>query len=308
MVKVVLVQGSSSIYDDRVGEVYHFPRGYLSRMKACENDWAVFFTPVKDTRVSPENRGAYFAHAQIGPISVDPNDAGKFYAQIRPGSFESFASTVPRIVDGKFVEPAMAGGNSKANSGVAQQAVRHISEETYQFILSRAWVNMPSELPRVDDPIGHIGGVADEGASFIFDAERAVVPTLLNRKIRDHRFRHAVLNAYDKRCAITGWQFVNGGGRAEAEAAHIKPVEFAGPDSIPNGIAMSGTVHWMLDRGLISVDDNDQILISRKVNDVDRIQRILNPTGKIIRPQRAEHQPHPAYLNWHRQHHGFVAA
>jgi putative restriction endonuclease len=205
-------------------------------------DWAVFFTPVKDPGVSAENRGAYFAHARVGQISEDPSDPSKYYATIDPGTFESFASTVPRIVDGRFVEPELDGSDGKANSGVAQQAVRRISDGTYEFILSRAWIGMPSELPRVgeDSPMRE---VADELTPFVFDYERQVVPTMLNRKLRDRRFRHAVLGAYEKRCAVTGWQFVNGGGRAEVEAAHIKPVEHGGNDSINNGIAMSGTVH-----------------------------------------------------------------
>ena len=43
----------------------------------------------------------------------------------------------------------------------------------------------------------------------------------------------------------------NGGGRAEAQAAHIQPVAENGPDSLRNGVALSSTFHWMFDRGLI---------------------------------------------------------
>ena len=60
------------------------------------------------------------------------------------------------------------------------------------------------------------------------------------------------LRAYDARCAITGLKLINGGGRAEVAAAHIRPVEANGPDIISNGIALSATAHWMFDRGLIS--------------------------------------------------------
>lgn len=70
-----------------------------------------------------------------------------------------------------------------------------------------------------------------------------------------------VLQAYGSRCAITGLRLINGGGRAEVEAAHIRPVEASGPDIVSNGIALSGTAHWMFDRGLISVADDLQILI-----------------------------------------------
>ncbi|MDO6413728.1 HNH endonuclease signature motif containing protein [Sphingomonas sp. BIUV-7] len=44
-------------------------------------------------------------------------------------------------------------------------------------------------------------------------------------------------------------KLINGGGRAETEAAHVMSVEAGGPDAVNNGIALSGTIHWMFDRG-----------------------------------------------------------
>jgi len=41
--------------------------------------------------------------------------------------------------------------------------------------------------------------------------------------------------------AITGLKLINGGGRAEVDAAHTRPVEANGPDVLSNGIALSGT-------------------------------------------------------------------
>lgn len=51
-------------------------------------------------------------------------------------------------------------------------------------------------------------------------------------------------------------KLINGGGRAEAEAAHIRSVEANGPDIVSNGLALSGTAHWMFDRGLLSLTDD----------------------------------------------------
>ena len=55
---------------------------------------------------------------------------------------------------------------------------------------------------------------------------------------------------------MTGLKIINGGGRAEVQAAHIRPIAHHGPDSIRNDPALSGTVHWMFDRGLLTVDDD----------------------------------------------------
>ncbi len=114
-------------------------------------------------------------------------------------------------------------------------------------------------------------------------------------------FRRVVLRAYKERCAVTGLRLINGGGRAEVEAAHIRPVEANGPDIISNGLALSGTAHWMFDRGLVSVAEDLQILISRQANDVDGVRSIINKSGCILTPDRLSDRPHPQFLEWHRQ-------
>ena len=68
--------------------------------------------------------------------------------------------------------------------------------------------------------------------------------------------RELIQLVYDRRCAFTGLRLINGGGRAEVEAAHIVPVAGDGPDMVWDGLSLSGTVHWMFDRGLFSVADD----------------------------------------------------
>ena len=94
---------------------------------------------------------------------------------------------------------------------------------------------------------------------------------LTSRVVRDRVFRRTVLRAYDERCAVSGLKLINGGGRAEVQAAHIRPVEADGPDIVSNGLALSGTAHWMFDRGLISLADDLTILVSRQVNDLSSV-------------------------------------
>ena len=133
------------------------------------------------------------------------------------------------------------------------------------------------------------------------EVERTIIQSLVSRPFRDRAFRRAVLEAYDARCAVTGWKLINGGGRAEAQAAHIKPVERGGPDSVQNGIALSGTAHWMFDRGLIGFADDLSILVSRQVNDRSGIEAIINPSGRVLAPARLALRPHPVFLEWHRE-------
>ena len=113
--------------------------------------------------------------------------------------------------------------------------------------------------------------------------ENASVPT--PRGLCANRvFRRVVLAAYDCRCAITGHRFINGGGRAEVEAAHIKPVEHSGPDAVTNGLALSGTAHWMFDRGLIGLSNELEIIVSLQVYDVHSVSDLVNRHAKRSRP------------------------
>lgn len=305
--KVVLVQKSSSQYDDETGERYHFPKSYLNVMRQAVGDWALFYSPVKDMGVSIEGRGSFFATAQLGEITSDPSNEGLFYVEILPQTYADFSKPVNRIHKGSFLETRMEASPGRANVGLSLRAVRQIPDTDFYRIIGLAWADVDWELPRVGETKPSEYGVREGGYEFEFDAERKVIQQLTNRKIRDPRFRVAVLNAYEKICAITGWSFVNGGGRAEVEAAHIKPVEHKGPNRIKNGLALSGTVHWMFDRGLIGIGDDHEILVSRKVNDVERVRALINDTGKLRLPCRIEHEPHPAFLKWHRDHHGIAA-
>lgn len=184
----------------------------------------------------------------------------------------------------------------------AQAAVRQISSADFQRILDRGLNDTTPLLPRVDNP-NSLHELAEDQTPFIFEQTRDRSQFLTSRALRDRAFRRVVLRAYDERCAVTGLKLINGGGRAEVNAAHIRPVEEHGPDSVQNGIALSGTVHWMFDRGLISLSDDYSILISRKLN--HDVSHLLNKDMKAIVPTDLRQRPHPAFLRWHREHHNF---
>lgn len=285
----VFMHKDGSGYNDVPWTHYQFPKAYLSRAKQMVGDWIIYREPVK----LPQSKG-FFAVAKVDRIIPDPDIAGRYRALIEPGSYLPFEPTVPHIVDGIPVERDLAN---------AQAAVRPLSNSDFARIIARG---LPDDntLPRVGDP-ERLDRVREEQTPY--EIERPLVQSLVNRPFRDRAFRRAVLHAYDGRCAVTGWRLVNGGGRLEAEAAHIRPVEHGGPDSTRNGLALSGTAHWMFDRGLICVSDNHDIMIHRKVNDRAGVEAIINPTGKLIAPSREADRPHPQFMHWHREFHGFDA-
>ena len=279
----VFMHKDGSIYDDIPELHYQFPKSYLSRAKQMVGDWIVYREPVK----LPNSKG-FFAVAKVGLIIRDPDVTDRYRALIEPGSYLPFSPTVPHKVNGQPVERDLAN---------AQAAVRPLSNSDFARIVA---LGLPEDttLPR----FGEIEPLSRVRESQVpFEIERPIVQSLVNRPFRDRAFRRAVLDAYDGRCAVTGWKLVNGGGRLEAEAAHIRPVEHGGPDSLRNGLALSGTAHWMFDRGLIGLSDDLDIIVSRQVNDPLSAESIINPSRKALVPHRPGDRPHPTFLAWHRE-------
>lgn len=69
---------------------------------------------------------------------------------------------------------------------------------------------------------------------------------------RTAAFRRIVLDAYDYRCAATGWRVLIPGGTTLIEAAHIVPFSESFDDNPRNGMALTPTFHEALDRNLIA--------------------------------------------------------
>jgi len=255
----------------------------------------VYYEPTKiaDTR-------GYFAIAKVQSVIPDPSAQGMYLALIEPDSYLDFANPVPFKASNGLVELGVLNAQGKV-SGRAQSAVRPLSPEDFKRIVEIGLEDSSPLLPRIGAPEPLVN-LDEEQAPFVFDEQRERASFTVSRIIRDRIFRRVVLRAYDQRCAITGLRLINGGGRAEVAAAHIRPVEASGPDIVNNGIALSGTAHWMFDRGLIGLSDKLEILISRQANDQDAIRSLINHSGFAIPTKRGADRPHPHFLNWHREH------
>lgn len=289
----IFIHRSDSIYDDSPAEQYQFPSQYLGRVTACVGDWIVYLEPSK----VPQTRG-YFAVAKVQQVIPDPGTSGMYLAIIEPGSYLDFANSVPFNGHEGIVERGLLNEHGRI-SGRAQAAVRALSPTDFNRIVTAGLDESDMLLPRIGDAAP--SGFEEAQTPFLYEQERERVSHLTSRIVRDRVFRRVVLRAYDQRCAVTGLKLINGGGRAEVEAAHIRPVERSGPDILTNGIALSGTAHWMFDRGLICLADDLTILISRQVNDQEGVRAVINRSGRALTPQRVSQRPHPHFLRWHRE-------
>jgi putative restriction endonuclease len=127
-----------------------------------------------------------------------------------------------------------------------------------------------------------------------------MVEQWVTRPFREEAFRRKVREAYKNTCAFSGLCLVNGGGRPEVQAAHIRPVASSGPDSVRNGLALTGTLHWLFDRGLLAVGEDLEILVSPQ-GVPDGLSRLLRPDRRLVVPDAPDSRPHAVFLAWHRE-------
>ena len=306
--KAVFDTKPNSGYDDEIVRRYHFPTqsNYVTAADAAVGDWIVYREPQRN-----RGRRAYISVARvlrIEPDRVRPNHAyavvGDYLPFDRPVAFAGYG-------DGGYWETPLRAieHSSRVGAAVQGKAIRPLADADFSAIVMAGL----SETLAPENAIRlGLAGV-DDGAQLFhddvapgIDQVRRVEQMLVNRKVRDANFRRQVCEAYDDRCAVTGLRIINGGGRSEVQAAHIWGVGTGGPDVVQNGLALSGTVHWLFDRHLISLTNEYRLLISH--NKVPAELRVLfeRQLERIHLPKDERLWPHPAYVEKHRE--GFTAA
>lgn len=294
MAKGVFTTKVNPTYDDLPEVRYHFPKTYLNQANAAVGDWVVYYEPRRQDS-DPAGRGgrqAYFATARVQRIEADSRLADHYYAFVT--DFLEFEHFVPFRHGSRYLESTLMKEDGSTNKGAFGRAVRLISDDDYQLILQLGFAKPTVHQPEFIDAM-----VPEEPAEY----RRPTIEQLVSRPFRDAAFTKNVRTIYDFTCAMTGLKLVNGGGRPEVEAAHIRPVgnDHNGPDSVRNGLALSRSIHWMFNRGILSLTDEYEILTAKKLVP-DPVKRLLNPDGKISIPTDPRHRPHPQFLRYHREH------
>jgi putative restriction endonuclease len=295
MAKAIFTTRVDPSYDDLPEERYHFPRTYLRAAERAVGDWVIYYEPrrLTDAPGSTGGRQSYFATARLDRIEQDSAHSDHYYAFV--SNYLDFDQAVPFREGAHYFESALRHDDGRTNLGPFQRAVRAVPDLEYDLILQAGYATILGE-----------GGVANiETTDLGFDEEpatfeRPIIERVIARPFRDAAFARQVKTAYQKTCAMTGICLINGGGRAEVQAAHIRPVAEDGPDSVRNGIALSSTIHWMFDRGLISLDDDYTILVAED-RVPDTVGRMLNEDRKLRLPSSRALVPHPQFLKYHRQ-------
>jgi putative restriction endonuclease len=282
MAYAVFTTKVSPTYDDLPEERYHFPATYLRQAQAALGDWIVYYEPRRASGdlSSRGGRSAYFAVARLISIDPDPANPGQYYARVE--DFLEFERAVPFREDGRYYESALEREDGGTSKGAFGRSVRNLDKAEFDAILAAGF---PSRADSFED---------DEPET----VERPTVSAIISRPFRDRAFRTNVRRAYRRTCAISGLTLFDRMGRPEVHAAHIRPVEAGGPDSVRNGLSLCGTVHWMFDHGLISVADDFAILLSSSFPEPAR--RLIRAERRLLLPDREDCLPHRGHLAFHR--------
>lgn len=288
--KAIFTTSESSAYDDQPEQRYHFPQTYLRLVKQTIGELVVYYEPRRTTGPhSATGRQAYFAMARVTGVEPDPTRNNHYYAYL--DSYVEFDAAVPFREGSKYYETGLVKGDGSTNKGAFGRSVRELPDDEFNAIVQAGFSRDLEEW----ESDSNLAQPAPEYSV------RPVITTILSRPFRDQAFRRHVRRAYRNTCAISGLKLINGGGRPEVQAAHIVPVDSHGPDTVRNGLALTGTVHWLFDRGLISVDDQLKVLLTPHGLPED-MERWIAPGRRLLVPDEPQWQPHRSYLRWHRDH------
>lgn len=293
--KAVFDINPTSSYDDS-HQRYHFPNRYIKRVKETQGDWVLI-------RETGKNGGrmAYVAMARVVDVVRDMEQQDRWYANLI--EYLPFNPVVPLKVQGKYYESRF-NESTTGKINVQGQAVRLLSNREFMTIANyglRESISSEDRAELVNSDTVESGNPLQLDEELLRLPERKTVELFLKRPVRELNFRRHVLTAYNNTCAFTGISIINGGGKAEVQAAHIQAVHADGPDVVQNGIALTATCHWLFDRYLVTLRDDYSLMIAHNKIPENFQDLLRDQLPRIRLPEDPRLQPHPRYMAWHRE-------
>lgn len=297
----VLGPATQSKYDDSLAS-YQFPSQYRSQfdpLYANLDMLAIVYEPRGESR---RGRMSYVGWAIIrGEPVEEANAEGRFFRIKFREPIRSFEKPVPKEIRGEPIERWLRAypRGRRRNVATLGRAVRHLAAEEADEILRYGTkdVEWDVEEPTGEDPLTP-------------NAEDSRVRRTVTRLERDNQFRQEVLDAYERRCAISGLSAAGIDGLLDA--AHIRGAgspDF-GPDHITNGIALTPTLHRLFDRHLFSLQyraENLVVVTSNRLNakmvrDSETGCALKLHHGQSVRiPKDTTLRPGRQFVNYHRR-------
>jgi putative restriction endonuclease len=139
-----------------------------------------------------------------------------------------------------------------------------------------------------------LSAVADDPELVI--AERYGPDQAVKPRLGQASFRIAVMEAYSKRCAITGERSL-----PVVEAAHIRPYAAGGDHAVSNGLSLRRDVHRLFDLGFVSVRPDYSFVVSKALEEQYENGRIYYELEgrELLTPASLQDRPNAEALEWH---------
>jgi putative restriction endonuclease len=128
---------------------------------------------------------------------------------------------------------------------------------------------------------------------------RYAEPRLVQPRLGQATFRIAVLEAYDRQCAVTQERSL-----PALEASHIRPYAQDGPHEIRNGLLLRADLHRLFDTGYATVTPDLRLEISARLRKDYHNGRSYYPLqgAHVHVPTTTLHRPDRTFLDWHNEH------
>lgn len=123
----------------------------------------------------------------------------------------------------------------------------------------------------------------------------------IEKRARDPKFREKILRAYEYSCAVCGFNVRLKDTLVAVEAAHIKWHQAGGPDQEDNGIALCSMHHKLFDRGVFTINDNQEFLVAQDAYGTSGFDDwLMKFHGKNLRkPIHPDYSPRDNFVHWH---------
>jgi putative restriction endonuclease len=272
---------------------YPFNKTSLPIVRQAVDDWIVYYRPAARRGDEVSRSGNYFAIARLSEVEQLGDDE-TCIAHV--SGFLPFENPVPFRMNGRHFEFNMRQIDGLLNSSLAQRSVRELTRQEFFEICGQGFSSSEYKHEFSPDSISQGFAETEEQANYLVDRPRIVS----KRAFRDAAFASIVGQAYDYSCAVSGLRFYTPANHFEVESAHIIPVSANGPDSVRNGIALTRTMHFLFDKGLITIDENFRILKSDWLTR-SGVEARFGIQEFMSLPNDENTHPHPHFLRYHRE-------
>ena len=290
---------SAQAVDGRLDEV-NFWRPMSASFRALQPGEPVFFRLKHPLNVIAGY--GFFAHFTVLPVRL----AWTTFEQ-RNGA-PSFDSFLNRIASYRKESPAETVMGSKPVGCIVLREVHFLPPEDWvSWREDEGWHPNIVAFKTYDfaaSPGDKLRGVMDAARpseltpsfELVLSDQRSFSEELVAVREGQGAFRLRVLDAYGRRCAVTGERSL-----PALQASHIQPYRGPASNHIQNGLSLRADIHGLFDSGYVTVTPELRFEVSRRLReDFENGRHYYELAGtQLLVPRHSEELPSTSALEWH---------